>query len=417
MKCIQKFIADINKKRENEKKFSLAIYEVNYKNLEENIQKIKAKNPQKKYLLPVKGNGYGTGMIETAHFVEQKKCVDYLGVAHLQEAFELRESGIQTPILILGQTLAAENFLEYIAQNNIEIALSDFDLLKKIQISVSLQNIPEKKIGIHLKIDLGMGRCGILEEKVLQLFSAVLDSSQVMVKGVMVHFPVSDSCDDSDQEFTRWQIQKFRELKSQMKQVFETHASSKKFSGKFDEILFHVANSGAALEYGEQSKDFDMIRPGIASYGYPEPGKISEKMGLTPVVQVYSSFTLIKKFPKDFTIGYGRTYTTKKPEKIAILPMGYADGLPRGLSNRFSVESEDGEFFPSVGRISMDQSAYKLPENISDEEEKKLLQKKIFILGKTNNAKEIANLQSTISYEILINLGNSDRVKKVYIYE
>ncbi|HID92063.1 TPA: alanine racemase, partial [Candidatus Peregrinibacteria bacterium] len=134
----------------------------------------------------------------------------------------------------------------------------------------------------------------------------------------------------------------------------------------------------------------------------------------------YSQFTLIKEFPENFSIGYGRTYFTGKnsefSEKIAIMPIGYADGLNRALSNTYSVFSESGEKFSCVGRISMDQSAYGVPENSEFFGENIPNSSKIFLLGKFSNACDLAKIQNTISYEVLINFGSSERLRKVWVY-
>lgn len=410
-KNITKLVTALNQKSLQEKPFSLGVYEVNLQYLEENIQKIKKNAEQEgkplQYLLPVKGNGYGTGMKEISSFIEESKCCDYLGVAHLQEAFELRENGTTMPILILGQTSFEESYLEYISKNKIEIALSDFQFLKKIETYFS-----EKKgsISVHLKIDLGMGRCGVLEKDALELFTSALNTHCVHIKGIMIHFPVSDSTKKEDILYTKEQIKKFIRFKKKIENI----CLQEEKKDLFNALLFHTSNSGGAIEYKESV--FDMIRPGIASYGYPEKGSIADTLDLKPVVKISSQFTLIKKIPKDFSVGYGRTYISKKPQYIGILPIGYADGLNRKLGNTFSVLSESGQIFPSVGRISMDQSAYLLPDNLSENDISALQKEKIYIMGDTYNAKEIASILETISYEVIILFGSSDRMRKTYSY-
>jgi len=412
-------IKKLNSAHEKTHPFSLGFFEVNLKNLEENIAKIKIKNSENsksnskiKYLLPVKGGGYGCGMKEISYFVQEKKCVDYLGVAHIQEAFELREHGITLPILVLGQTSYSEKFLDFIANNNIEIAVSEKNTINMIEKHYT-QKRDTTKISVHLKIDLGMGRCGILEENIVDLFQRILDSNCVNIKGVMMHFPVSDSdiSEKENFEYTEIQIQKFAKMKEKIKNI----CTQQNKMNIFNNIIFHAANSGASTEHSTAT--FDMIRPGIASYGYPEPGNGAEKLQLKPVAKVYSQFSLIKKFPEKFSIGYGRTYYTKnKNEKIGMLPIGYADGLNRLLSNNFSIFSENGEEFSCSGRISMDQSAYTIrnTQNLSEQNIKK---QKVYILGTNQNARAIAKKIGTISYEVLLSLGTSDRLKKVYIWD
>ncbi len=400
----------MNKKHEKMHPFAVGFFEVNFKNLEENILKIQEKNKQInnkiKYLLPVKGGGYGCGMIEISKFVQEKKSVDYLGVAHLQEAFELRKSGIHLPILVLGQTQYSEKFLDFIAKENIEIAISEIETFLKIEeYFKKYLDKNNQKISVHIKIDLGMGRCGVLEKDFFELFKKIQNSNFIQIKGVMMHFPVSDSdiSDKKNFEYTEFQIQKFSKIKQKIKNICENSKN----------IIFHTSNSGGATEH--KNSVFDMIRPGIASYGYPEPGSGAENLGLKPVVKIYSYFTLLKKFPKNFSIGYGRTYFTKQPnEIIGILPVGYADGLNRLLSNKYSVFSEQKNEYKCVGRISMDQSAYLISDNI---DVKELQQQKIYILNENQNAREIAQKLNTISYEVLIRFGTSERLRKIYLYE
>jgi len=413
---MQQFLKKLNNTHQKKIPFALGFFEVNLKNLEENILKIKNKNAKNnseiKYLLPVKGGGYGCGIIEISKFVQEKNCVDYLGVAHLQEAFELRENGITLPILLLGQTSYSEKFIDFIAKNTIEIAISEEKSIEEIE-KYFRKTHSTQKISVHLKIDLGMGRCGILKEKVFDLFQKIIESNAVEIKGVMMHFPVSDS-DVSDRknfEYTETQIQKFTEIKEKIRKI----CTEKNEISLFKNIIFHAANSGGSLEH--PSSICNMIRPGIASYGYPEAGTEAFILDLKPVVKVYSHFTLIKQFPENFSIGYGRTYYTKNEnEKIGILPIGYADGLNRLLSNTYSIFSENHEEFKCVGRISMDQSAYRI-KNIHNVLDKDIKKQKVYILGTVQNAQEIAQKLNTISYEILIHLGTSHRLRKIYIYE
>ncbi len=408
---MQDILKKLNKAHEKTHPFALGFFEVNLKNIEENILKIKnnnnIENKNITYLLPVKGGGYGCGMCEISYFVQEKKLVDYLGVAHTQEAFELRKYGITLPILLLGQTQYSTKFLEFISKENIDMAISEEDTLTKIEEFCTQNNI-SKKFSVHLKIDLGMGRCGILYKKVFDLFQKIYTSKYVKLTGVMMHFPVSDSdrSDTKNFEYTEKQIAQFSKIQSKIKLFYQ---QENKIS-IFKNIIFHTANSGASTEHPNAS--FNMIRPGIASYGYPEPGTGAEQLHLQPAVKVYSHFSLIKNFPKNFSIGYGRTYSTKhENEKIGIIPIGYADGLNRLLSNNFSLYSEAGEEYASVGRISMDQSAYLLPHSSIP------FDKKVYILGKQQNARELAQKLHTISYEVLLSLGTSNRLKKVYVYK
>ncbi len=402
---MHQLLHQLNTFHKNKSPFSTGFFEVNLKNLEENIQKIRNKNtshtPNHKYLLPVKGNGYGCGMKEIALFVQKRNLVDYLGVAHPQEAFELRENGITMPILLLGQTVYSERFIQFFSEKNIEIAISERQTLSTIE--QYYKKYPHTQtLSVHLKIDIGMGRCGVLESDAIALCKKIIASKAVTLKGVMMHFPVADYDSSYSKQFqyTEQQIQKFCEIQKRILDITNTS------------IIFHAANSGGVIEH--DTATFDMVRVGIASYGYPDPSENAKKLNLKPIVKVYSSFSMIKRFPQNFPIGYGQTYYTQKDnEYIGIIPIGYADGLNRLLSNSYSIFSCTNEF-PCVGRISMDQSTYVISDNQNNS---RLKQEKVYILGDKQNAYELAQKLNTIPYEVLLHFGNSHRLRKIYIYE
>lgn len=372
------------------------ILKVNLKILESNINILKKHaDGRAKLLFPVKGNGYGSGMIAVSKFAEKFKLCDYLGVAHFNEAYQLREAGIKMPVLILGLSYLEREDIKYIIKNNIEQSVSDKELLFLIdEVTFELKKIAR----IHVNIDTGMGRLGVLAEEALSLFEEIKKCKNIKLVGVMTHFPVSDSPDEEHIAYTKQQIDKFSELKNKIIEEFG------------EDILFHTANSGATLEH---PKIFDMIRPGIATYGYPEQFGSGLKLGLEPIMEVSSKITLIKDYPKGHYIGYGRTYVTKEKEKIGVVPIGYADGLFRSFSNKLTPIL-NGKKTISVGRISMDQFCVKV-------DDKTKVGDKVLIIGKeddvSNNAHDMARIAGTITYEIICSLGKANRLKHVYVYE
>lgn len=374
--------------------FPCASMELSLSKLENNIQKIKKLNRNQKLLFPIKANAYGAGMIPVAKFLEAKKLCDYFGVASTDEAFLLRTNGIKTKILILGQVSNNSAELEYIIENNIELTVSN---LETIELLEKIGQRKNQKFNVHLLVDTGMGRCGFLFKDLQEIIDIILFSKNIKLVGVMTHFPVSDSLDKSEINFTKNQISKIKNLKNYLAQLTD-----------IDKIIFHAANSGGlALSL---NSGFDMIRPGIAAYGYP-PKNL--KIKLQPIFKLTSRVTLIKKYPAGHNIGYGLSYQTKKDnELVAIIPVGYGDGLSRTLSNKLEIKIGKN-FYKSVGRISMDQFAIRVDKNV------KLGAEAIIISDNPkdkNFCDKVAQLAGTINYETLCSLGNSNRIIHHFFY-
>jgi alanine racemase len=347
-----------------------------------------------KYLLPVKSDAYGCGMLPVAHFVQYKDACDYLGVAHIGEARQLRENGITMSVLVMGQTRCRKQEVDYAITHDIEITL--WDVATTTYVNERAQEC-EKKIRVHLAVDSGMGREGVLEKDLVDVVETLHSAQSVELVGVSTHFSASDSVMSDDIAFTRKQMRRFESVR---KLVCE------KFSGRH--IIFHAANSGARI--GFLDSIFDMIRPGIASYGYAEGGE--KKLHLQPVMDVVSEITAIKSFPVDHVVGYGRTYVTSNSgERIATVPLGYGDGISRSLSNLMTPLVR-GEKVQSVGRISMDQFSVRVGEAVRVGDE-------VVVIGKghdcKNDAQDIAALTGTIPYEVLCRIGNATRMRHVYL--
>lgn len=377
--------------------FSTGTCVVDLQKLASNIHAISAhissQNGSKPHiLLPVKSNAYGHGMIEVSRFVEKNGLVDYLGVAHLVEAYELRESGIKLPILIMGQIPLDADGLEYCIQNNIEVCASSIELIAKL--GAIGQTIGKPAI-IHLDIDTGMGRTGFLHDDILSFERIKKFQKGIQYKGIMTHFSVADSSKEEDISFTQEQVFRFETCKSQILKLLNQSY-----------ILTHVSNSGGIAFHPNMK--FDMIRPGIASYGYSEK---AEEIGLRPVMEVRSKITLIKSFPPHAPIGYGRTYIAKQSERLGIIPLGYGDGLFRSLSGKLTPIL-NGTKTICVGRISMDQCMIRVDDSTKVGDE-------VIIIGTSGSssitASDIAMQANTISYEVLCALGNGKRITHVYV--
>lgn len=352
---------------------------IDLQELKNNILKIKKSVPHALFLLPVKANAYGHGIVEITKYTEKEKLADIFGVAKLSEALELRKTGITTEILIMSHSFFSTHDLCRVQENNISIVVSSIETLKKCK------NFPGLKI--HLSVDTGMGREGMFPEEIPQALKIISPNS---LAGIMTHFAVSDESDEESKQFTQIQIENFKKIKTLVKEQYPEQ-----------KICFHSSNSGGTLNH--PSSIFNMIRPGIAVYGYPEG---ENSLNLQPVMHAHSYIDLIKTYPKDHSIGYGRTYQTSENERIGIIPVGYGDGLFRNLSGKISPFI-NGKYQPSCGRISMDQFAISLDKNDTEGD-------RVEIIGLHCTAQTLANHAGTISYEILCNLGNGPRAEKVY---
>ncbi|MBP9691582.1 alanine racemase [Candidatus Woesebacteria bacterium] len=392
-------IEKYNKSEEERCPFPTGILSVNLQILQKNIEAIRnhvqkrSNNTAIKYLLPVKSNAYGHGIRAVASFIESQKLCDYLGVAHLQEAYVLREHGIALPILVLDPITYSKQEIEYIVEHDIEIEISDILLLQKLQYVAEKMH---KTARIHLSVDTGMGRSGALPKDIPDLLEQITRCQNISLQGVMTHFSVADEEAEQDCTFTTSQINEFKKIKELV---------LKKFSHT---ILFHALNSAGTILYIEGL--CDMVRPGIASYGYPG---VSNELQLEPVMELTSQIALVKMFPQDHPIGYGRTYVTAQGgERIGIIPIGYGDGLFRALSNKAEM-IVGGKRQPLRGRISMDQCSVSISsdDKIGDE---------VVLLGRRGTVSEyaddLAEVAGTISYEVQCALGNAHRLRHVYHY-
>ena len=260
----------------------------------------------------------------------------------------------------------------------------------------SLGKKHNKRISVHIKLDTGMGRIGIRKEEQLISFLELLKNLQyVDCQGIFTHF---SSSDEGDKAFTCAQLKKFKDMIN----ICENYGVNFKWK--------HAANSAAIIEY--PSTYFNMVRGGIAMYGYYPSNKIdTNKINLYPILKWTTKVMYIKEVEGGTSISYGRTFISDRPMKIATIPVGYGDGYNRLLSNRGYVLIK-GEKAPILGRICMDQTMVDVThiKDVAKGDE-------VVLIGKQGDniltADHIAGLCNTISYEILT--GISNRVEKVYI--
>ena len=312
--------------------------EINLKSLEKNVEILRTQiSPQTKFLAVVKANAYGHGLTEIAKKLEECK-VDMFGVATVEEAIELRQNQIQTPILVLGQS--SPELIDLICDNEITQTIENFEIAQNFSKFAQNKN---KIVKVHIKIDTGMGRLGFYwpedeesKQKTAEEIKNICHFPGLKVEGVFTHFAKAE-----DKDYSKNQLKIFKEALKYLKNL----------GVKFD--IIHAAASTATLNY--PSAHFDMCRFGLVLYGYEstENGNKNGKLHLNPIMTVKSKISAVRNLPKDSNIGYDCTYILKKDSKIAVLPIGYGDGFPRNLSNKAYVKIK-GILCPIVGKICMD---------------------------------------------------------------
>ncbi len=352
-------------------------------NLVNNYKNIKKMNNDGAICAAVKANAYGHGAIEVSKTLENLGC-DFLGVATLYEAKELIENSIGTPIILF--SLITPEEIKDLVELEIEPVVTTLKYIDAIDTEAKKQN---KIIKLHLKVDTGMSRIGCEPRQTLFLARQIEKMKSIKLNGVCTHLSTSES---TNQEFTIKQLDIFSSVVSELKHDC------------INPPYIHAINSGGVIN--DKGSMFNMVRQGINLYGYP-PAQLDKNITFKPVLELKSKIVELKKVPKNTSISYGRTYITKKEELIATIPIGYADGYPRILSNRAEV-SINGKLYPIVGSICMDQIMVKVDKEVS-------LFDDVTLLGAGQsqpNAESLAKLANTISYEILTSIH---RVKRYYI--
>lgn len=345
--------------------------------------------PGVKYLGVVKADAYGHGAVQAASQLE-RLGTDYLAVSSLDEALELRRGGIGAPVLILGHT--PPEMVPQLIANHITQAVSAQVKAEEYSAAASACGGTLK---VHIKVDTGMSRLGFLVrdghfEGGVEAIARSCGLPNLEAEGIFTHFSVSDEDDGASEAYTRQQFGIFTGVLDALAARGRTFA------------LRHCANSGALARYPEMY--LDMVRPGIALYG---AGADRRRLELKPVMTLKSSVSTIKIFDPETDISYGRTFRTRGKTRVGVLPVGYADGLFRGLSNRMAVRTASGPA-PVVGRICMDMTMVDLSElpdvRVGDEVE---------IFGGRQPVDDLAAALGTIPYELTCAV--SKRVPRLYI--
>ena len=362
--------------------------EVDLDAIRHNISSIKNNIPSSVRLMPViKADGYGHGAVEVARAVDDLS--DMFGVATIEEALELRGVGIKKPILILG-TLSANHFEEAVLN---DISVNVYTEAMAASLSKAALKL-KKEARIHIAVDTGMNRIGIsCNDEGLELAHRISSYDGLYTEGIFSHFATAD---EEDKKVAFNQRKKFDMFCKKLLQ-----------KGVKPEYI-HICNSAASCDMSDNC--YSIIRPGIIIYGLYPSDEVSKRFNLKPALELKSHVSYIKNVDAGEGISYGHTFVTSSKRIIATIPVGYADGYPRALSNKGRVIIK-GKYAPIVGRVCMDQFMVDITDI-----DGVCIEDTVTLIGKDADAEitadEIASLCNTINYEIICGIGK--RVPRVY---
>jgi len=351
-------------------------------------------------VLPVvKADAYGHGANQVAKALA-RICVPGFAVATVNEAVKLRKSGIKEDILILG-ALYEDDFTAIVAGGIIPVLWDEESAVKLSEFISDCNHDRDKSrsVSVQIKIDTGMGRAGILTGLAVELIKKINELPGLQLSGVLSHLAIADSNQDWARRYTEKQADNFRRITAQLSETLALP----------DTLHIHLANSAGIVRY-----DFpgcNMARAGIALYGAYPDSELYDKIDLQPVMSVKTGIVLLKKLQPGQSVSYGCTYTANEEITVALLPIGYADGLSRALSGRGEFLLR-GQRVPVIGRVCMDWTMVNVTDvcgaAVGDE---------VVIFGNQGNAAitvdELAATLKTISYEIFCSW--SPRVRREYI--
>ena len=366
----------------------LSYLEIDLIKIAENTKNLKKSIGQVKLLAVLKANAYGHGLLEVAKTVA-KSGADYLGVNFIEEGLALRKAKITTPILIFGWP-EPEQIPKAIEQN-LTLSVFDQDTLREISKAGVRAGKPAK---VHIKVETGLNRYGLMPKEVLDFFEYLKRTPKIELEGIYSHFASAESRDKS---YTFKQLGAFQKILENLR------------ANKIKVPIKHIANSAATLSM--PSTHFDMVRLGMTIYGlFPNP-ELGAFFDLKPVLEFKSKITSLKKISGGERIGYSGSYLTQVPTTIAVVPVGYADGYDRKLSN-FAKVLIRGERAQVIGKVSMNAMMVDV-SGIGDVK----IGDEVVLIGKQHNqeitAGELAGLLGTINREVIVRIPeNLPRIYK-----
>lgn len=363
--------------------------EINLDAIYNNVAAAKAlTKPGTKMMAVIKADGYGHGAVQLAEVLDP--LADAYGVAILEEGIELRKAGVTKPILILGFT--PEPLYPQMIEYDITTAVFTLEMAEKISKAALILG---KKAKVHIKLDTGMSRIGFAQDaKSLAMIQKIAELPGIQIDGCFTHFA---RMDEKDKTRAKEQFRRYMDFTAQIEAV------------GISLPLKHVSNSAGIIEMPEVN--LDMVRDGICIYGlYPSEEVVKERLPLTPAMELRAFVSFVKTLPAGVEIGYGGTYTTKRETRVATIPVGYADGYLRSLSNKGCVLIH-GQRAPIIGRICMDQFMVDVTD-IPNTEEGDVAT----LFGRDGDAflsvEEVSGLAGSFNYEFVCDVGK--RVPRVY---
>lgn len=363
--------------------------EIDLDALEHNYRALRAQmGPKARFLGVVKADAYGHGSIQVSRTLEELGA-EYLAISNVDEARELRLAGVGLPILQLGLTPADQTAV--LIANRVTQAVWSEDAAQAFSREAQRAG---GRLKVHLKLDTGMSRLGFQcdepnFEASLEALKRVCALPGLEVEGAFTHFAVSDEDSEESRAYTQLQHQRFEAMLQRLEEA------------GISIPLRHCANSGATVSYPQFAHD--MFRPGIITYGI---GHQAHLLGLRPVMTLKTVIGTVKEFTPGTTVSYGRTFRAQRPSRVGVLPIGYADGLHRALSNQWRVWTPHG-LAPIAGRICMDMCMVDLTDlpQVREGDE-------VEVYGPHNSVNDAAALTGTISYELTCAV--SKRVPRIY---
>lgn len=365
--------------------------EINLEALEHNFMEIKKRTAQEtKILAVVKADAYGHGAVEISRALEVLG-VDFLGVATCEEGIELRKASLTTPIILLGGSFAGQ--ASSVLEHDLIPVVYNIESARELSEHAHRSN---RCITIHVKIDSGMGRLGVLPGEAIHFFQNLTALRGLSIAGILTHLADTNSDNHSGVDFTRRQAALFnRQIESLHNIGIHPHYR-------------HLANSAAIIE--NDIGFFNLVRPGIMLYGAYPKKTLQQLIELQPVMSLTTKIIALKTVPRGASISYGRTFTCARESLIATLPIGYADGYSRSLSNRGEVLIR-GQRAPVAGVVCMDLVMIDVTGipgvSLGDD---------VVLMGSQGResitAEELAEKTGSIAYEFLCRIG--PRVPRVY---
>lgn len=363
--------------------------EVNLDAIAHNVRAIKAHiGARVRFLAVVKANAYGHGAVEVARAALESGA-DGLAVARVSEGVALREAGIDAPVLVMSHTTPGE--AASVAGQDLTLTVTDLDTARAFAAGCAALGQPA---AVHVKVDTGMGRYGLLPGEVTPFFTALAAIPNLTITGIFSHFAVADQ---ADQTFTRQQLATFQDVLAWLEAA-----------GHPRPPMCHIANSAAMLDL--PAAHLDAVRVGIALYGLYPSGEVPPRVPLQPALSLRSRVARVRILPPGASVSYGRTFIAPRETVVALVPVGYGDGYHRILSNR-GAALVNGQRVPVIGRVCMDQFSVDVtdagPVTLGDE---------VVLIGEQGaasiRAEEVARWAETINYEVTTSL--LPRLPRVY---